>query len=123
MADLTEARHAGEFIISEGNGNISRDAITIVSGSGVVKAGTVIAKITASGKYKPSTATGSDGGQTAIAVLFDTVDATSADIAGVAISRNAEVNGNILSYDSTVDDSTKKAAKSVQLAAVGIIVR
>lgn len=123
MAALTEGRYAAEFVLSEASGSRSRDNITIVSGAGVVAAGTVLGKITASGKYKPSTDTGSDGGQTAIAISLYKVDATSADVAVAAITRDAEVNRNILTYDSTVSDDTKKSAKHTQLAAVGIIVR
>jgi hypothetical protein len=123
MAVLTETRHAGEFVLSEGNGNISRDSITIVSGAGVVRAGTVLGKITASGKYTPSPATGADGSQVAVAVNIYEVDATSADVAVAAIMRDAEVNVNTLTYAASVDDNTKKAAKATQLAAVNIIVR
>jgi hypothetical protein len=123
MAVLTETRHAGEFVLSEGNGNISRDSITIVSGAGVVRAGTVLGKITASGKYTPSPATGADGSQVAVAVNLYEVDATSADVAVAAIMRDAEVNVNTLTYAASVDDNTKKAAKATQLAAVNIIVR
>ncbi|MGR0183208.1 head decoration protein [Azospirillum aestuarii] len=123
MAALTEGRHAAEFILSEGNGSVSRDAITIVSGAGKLAAGTVLGKITASGKYTASPATGSDGSQTAAAILLSPVDATSADAAGVAVTRFSEVNGNTLTYDTSVDDATKRGAKATQLATVGIIVR
>lgn len=123
MAVLTETRHAGEFVLSEGNGNISRDNITIVSGAGVIRAGTVLGKITASGKYTPSPATGADGSQNAVAINLYEVDATSADVAVSAIMRDAEVNSNILAYAASVDDNTKKAAKATQLASVNIIVR
>jgi len=123
MAILTEGRHATEGLLSEANFHRSRDNIVVVSGAGVLSPGTVLAKITASGKYKPSTATGSDGGQTAIAVLLYPVDATDADVPVAAITRDAEWNINTLAYDATVDDDTKKLAKRTQLAAVGIIVR
>lgn len=123
MTILTEGRHAAEGLLSEANFHRSRDNITVVSGAGKLAPGTVLAKITASGKYKPSTATGSDGGQTAVAVLLYPVDATSADVAVAAITRDAEWNVHNLAYDASVDDDTKKAAKHAQLAAVGIIVR
>jgi hypothetical protein len=32
MPELTEGRHAGEFLVSEGNGRISREIITVLSG-------------------------------------------------------------------------------------------
>jgi hypothetical protein len=50
MAILTEGKHPGEFLASEGNGTLSRDVVTLISGQNLV-AGTVLGKITASGKY------------------------------------------------------------------------
>lgn len=119
----TEGRHTGEFLLSESNFHRSRDNIVIVSGAGVLAPGTVLGKITASGKYKPSTATGSDGAETASAVLFRAVDATSADVPVAAITRDAEIKAFALAYDATVNDDTKKLAKRTQIAAVGLISR
>ena len=124
MTIMTETVHATEFLRSEGCGTISRDVVTIVSGAGVVLAGTVLGKITASGKYTPSPDTGADGSQVAKAVLYRTVDATSADVTGaVIVSRHAEVSAGDLTYHSSVSDATKRAAKATQLAAVSIVVR
>lgn len=123
MTKFTDGRHTGEFLLSEANFHRSRDKITIVAGSGIVKAGTVLGKITTGGKFKPSTNTGSDGAQTAAAINLATVDATSEDVDVAAISRDAEVKGPVLSYDVSVDDDTKKGTKATQLAAIGIIVR
>lgn len=123
MAILTEGRHAAEGLLSEANFHRSRDNIIVVSGAGVLAAGTVLGKLTAGGKYTASPATGADGSQVAAAVLLYPVDATSADVAVAAITRDAEWNGKTLAYAASVDDDTKKAAKHAQLAAVGIIVR
>ena len=54
MTKFTEGRHPGEGLFSEANGHRSRDVITIAAGSGVVGPGTVVGKITASGKFAPS---------------------------------------------------------------------
>lgn len=123
MVTYTEGRHPGEGLLSEANFHRSRDKVTIVSGAGVLVPGTVLGKITASGKYKPATATGSDGGQTAAAVLLYPVDATSADVEVAAITRDAEWISSQLTYGATIDDDTKKAAARAQLAAVNIIAR
>jgi hypothetical protein len=123
MATLTESRHPGEFILSVGDAGYSRDRITVAAGSGVLDVGTVLGRITASGKFTASPATGSDGSQTAVAVLYARIDATSADADAVAVVRHAQVNGKQLAYAASVDDGTKRAAKATQLAAVGIIVR
>lgn len=120
---FNEGRRPGEFLLTEGNGQISREAAVVASGSGVISPGTVLGKITASGKYSPSPATGSDGAQTAVAVALYGCDATSADQKITVVARDAEVKADALVFQSTVNDATKKAAKATQLAAVGIIVR
>jgi hypothetical protein len=51
MPELQEGRYAGEFMVSEGNGRISREIITVLSGE-TLQAATVLGKVTASGKYK-----------------------------------------------------------------------
>lgn len=123
MAILTEGRYAAEGLLSEANFHLSRDNITVASGEGKLPAGMVLAKLTTGGKYVPAKMTGTDGSQTAVAVLLYPVDATSADVVVAAITRDAEWNVNTLSYFVSVDDATKKATKHAELAAVGIMVR
>ena len=127
MSTLTNKIRAGGFIQSEAPFAQSRDRVTIYggfTGAAALLAGTVLGKITASGKYTISPNTGSDGSQTALAVLFEDVDPTAGDVAAVAvIARGAEVRAEDLTYDSSVDDGSKKAAKATQLASVGILVR
>jgi hypothetical protein len=62
----------------------------------------VLGKLTASGKFIPSPATAADGSETAIAVLVGSVDATSADVVAVAVTRHAEVNRYGLFYDALI---------------------
>ncbi|MGM3109726.1 head decoration protein, partial [Bacillus cereus group sp. BC307] len=90
--------------------------VTIASGSGKLFAGMVLGKITASGKYKPYDNDNADGSQTAAAILVYDVDATSADVAAVAIVRLAEVWTNRLLWASTVAGG-EKAPAYVELAA------
>lgn len=123
MPVLNEGRYPGEFLLSEANGERSRDAITVASGAGVVAAGAVLGRVTASGKYVLSPDTGADGSQTAVAVALYGCDATSADQKIAAILRDAEVNVNVLTYAASVNDATKRGTKATQLATVGIIVR
>jgi hypothetical protein len=56
-------------------------------------------------------------------VLLGWADITDGDVEAAVISRDAEVNGDCLEYEATVDTDNEKAAKATQLAAVGIIVR
>ena len=67
---------------------------------------------------------GSDGAQTATAVLLHAVDATLADAVGIVVVRGPVIVSRAgLAYDATVDDGTKIAAKITQLAAAGIVAR
>ena len=69
MPELQEGRYAGEFVVSEGNGRISRETITVLSGE-TLEAGAVPGKVTASGKYKvldPAAVDGSEAAQPAAA--------------------------------------------------------
>ena len=126
MTVLTNRIRAGGFIQSEANYARARESVTIsggTGGAGVLYAGTVLGKLTSGGKYVASPATGSDGSQTAVAVLFDDVDATADDVVAGVLARDSEVRAADLTYDSSVDDDSKKAAKHTQLLAVGIVVR
>lgn len=71
----------------------------------------------------PSAATGSDGSQTSAAILVFPVDATSADAKAVVVARHAIASHNGLSWGTTINDATKRAAAIGQLKAAGILVR
>ena len=122
MTTLTESTHAGEFLVSEANGTLSRDVVTIVSGAGVISAGMVLGKITASGKYSPYDDDNADGTETAACIAFDEVDATSTDVNVTAIFRDAEVKLSALQWAAT-NDATDKANGLADLAAKNIIAR
>jgi hypothetical protein len=121
MPELNEGRCAGEFIVSEGNGSISRETITVISGQNLAAAA-VLGKVTASGKYKALDPAASDGSQTAAGVLYDTVDASAADAEGVAIVRLAEVNAAELVWPDGITGAEKTTARG-ELAALTIIAR
>jgi hypothetical protein len=121
---LFEKPHPGNFILSEDDeGRLSRDNVVIASGAGRLLPGTVLGLAATTHKYSPSPATATDGTDTAIAVLVGEVDATTADVTAVVITRHAEVNHFGLIYHASVDDDDKKAVKRDQLRAAGIIVR
>ena len=123
MPVLTQPPSMGDVLKYEVNPNYTREVITLLQGM-PYPVGSVLGRITASGKYTLSTATGSDGGETASAVLLYAVDATLADATGIVVVRGpAIVSRAGLAYDASVDDSTKITAKLTQLAAAGIIAR
>jgi hypothetical protein len=74
------------------------------------------------GKYKAYDDTATDGSEVAAGILFNEVDATSADQPGVAVVRAAEVASAKLVWGAG-QDSTMKANGLADLAILGIIAR
>jgi len=123
MSVLTQPPSMGDVLKYEVNPNYTREIVTLLEGM-PYPVGSVLGKITASGKYKLATSGGSDGAQTAVAVLLYAVDATLADATGIVVARGpAIVSRDGLAYDASVDDGAKITTKLGQLAAVGIIAR
>jgi hypothetical protein len=123
MTVLHQPTSMGDVLKYDVNPNYTREIITLLAGM-PYPVGSVLGKITASGKYKLATSGGSDGAQTAAAVLLYAVDATLADATGIVIMRGpAIVSRAALAYDSTVDDAAKITTKIGQLASLGILPR
>ena len=123
MPVLTEPPSMGDVLKYEVNPNYTREVITLLQGQ-PYPVGSVLGKITASGKYKLATSGGSDGAQTATAMLLYAVDATLADAVGIVVVRGPSIVSRAgLAYEATVNDAAKITAKIGQLAAVGIIAR
>jgi len=96
MTILTESVRAGEFIVAEANGTISREEIIIAAAAGALKAGTVMGKITASGKYVAYANGAADGSEVAAGILYGPADDLAVDQPGVIIARHAEVEETLL---------------------------
>jgi hypothetical protein len=123
MTVLHQPALSGDVLKYEVNPNYTREAVTLLEGTNY-PVGAVLGKITASGKYKLATSGGTDGAQTASAVLLFAVDATLADAVGIVVVRGpAIVSRAALAYDATVDDAAKIATKLGQLASLGIVPR
>jgi hypothetical protein len=90
-----------------GNLQFVTDSVTITGGPFV--RGSVLGKITASGKYTLALSASSDGSQTPAAILADYADGSAADvISGVYLM--AEVNGNALTLGTGITLAAAKAA-------------
>ena len=123
MTVLTQPPTMGDALKYEVNPNYTRETVTLLTGM-AYPVGSVLGRITASGKYKLATSGGSDGAQTASAVLLYAVDASLSDAVGIVVVRGpAIVSRAALAYDGTVDDAAKITTKIGQLAALGIIAR
>lgn len=119
VTTFTETKHAEEFLFSEGNGNISREVITVASGQ-KLKAGQPFQL--SAGKAIAATGTVNTAGAivTAVAgILSAAVDASStganADVPNCAyIARHAEVVDSLIEYNgvgSTQKTAIKKSLK------------
>lgn len=97
---------------------------TITDGSTDFAAGDYFHIVVAAGSGKATawSPTAVTGQQVAAGILYDAVDASSADKKGVITARDTEVNGAELTYFTGATDGDKALAKS-QLAELGIIVR
>ncbi len=129
MTTFNEGRHTGEGLLSEATGSRSRESVTVASGAGIIAPGSVLGLYTSganAGKYALAPAAAADpdvGNQVAVAIALYGCDATSADQKIAVVTRDAEFNGNTLTFHSSVNDAAKIAAKATQLAARGVIVR
>ncbi|MGY6709714.1 MAG: head decoration protein [Rhizobiaceae bacterium] len=114
--------NTAHYIVSEANGFRSRDVGIIASGSGVLKAGSVLGRVTASGKYVPFDPDGEDGSENAAAILYEGCDATESDVRRTLTARDTEVHADVLQWADGVDDNDKTAALTA-LADFGIVGR
>lgn len=103
------------FLLSEAPGQRSREHATVTVAGTAIKSGTLLGKITASGKYVPYSNAAADGSQTAVAILYEKCDAATGDVTKVIIVADAEVNR----FELTGLDTAGEA----DLLALGIKVR
>lgn len=110
----TESMHAGEFLLSEGPGTISREAINVAAGS-ALEPGQILGLVTVTGEFAPYQPTAEDGSENAIAILYGPLGKSDVVRRGRAIVRQAEVSEAHLTG---LDPAAEKA-----LAAHFVIVR
>ncbi len=121
MTTLTETTHPGGFLVWEAFRDYTRETVTIATGT--LDPGTVLGKITASGKYAAHDPAATDGTETAVAVLWGKADASAGDVAAVALVRGpAIVNRHDLVFVGTPTEPEIAAAHAAIFAA-GILVR
>jgi hypothetical protein len=126
MPVLTQGPTLGDLVKWECYGAYNRETVTLLAGT-VYPLGAVLGKITTSGKYRLAPAAeveGSEGAETAAALLLEAVDATGADQVAVVLARGpALVARDLLAFDASVDQPAAKATKEAELVALGIVPR
>ncbi len=86
-----ETIHAGEFLLSEANGQISREAINVAAGAALAP-GQLLGLITASGEFAPYDPAAEDGTENAACILFGPLGQSDTMRRGRAVVRLAEVS-------------------------------
>lgn len=117
-----KANTLSAFIKAEEEQSYSRKDITVASGQNLA-IGTVLGKITASGKYAAYDNDAVDGTQTAAGILTAAVNASAADAPGVAVVREAIAAKEQLIFGAGVTTQGEKDAAYVDLEAIGIVCR
>lgn len=120
MTILTSTQRIKAFVLSEGEGTLSRENVTVTQTGTAIVSGTVLGKITASGKYIPYLDAAVDGSQTAAGILYNHLDAATGDIKAVAFVRSCEVNGNELTGLDANGTADLKALDVIVRTATGL---
>lgn len=126
MVTLTEGARSAEFLVSEANGYRSREVVTVVvPANSTINGGAVLGYDTSASKYVNPDFSFASGDTENNALLFETLvneTGSDLDVEATVIIRDAEVNGNHLTYV-TGADANAKATVNTALKALGIIVR
>lgn len=104
MTTLTQGYLTGEFLISEAPGDRSRSTVTVtVTGNTALPSGTVLGKITATGKFIKYSDAAADGSQTAVGVLLNALPGVNGDYQAVIFDDDCEVIGSVLNGGAGLD--------------------
>ena len=119
---FSESMNLGDLLKYEAPNLYSRDRVTVASGQNL-PLGTVVAIVTATGKFKQIDPSAEDGTQVAAGVLLQNCDATLADRDnGLVVARHAIVSDHALQWPEAIT-AAEKASAIAQLKALGVLVR
>lgn len=119
MAPVTEPRWTGEHVVSEANGQRSREEGTLASGK--LPAGAVLA-LDADDNYVQLAPGASDTTNQAVAILYGPTNASAGASPCVIHRRDCEVSDECLTWPDGITEE-QLATATEQLAGAGIIVR
>lgn len=120
MATKTLGKLTGQYIRWEASPSYSRDVETIDATGGALVAGTVLGRVTASGKLIAHDTAAADGSQAAVAILYEGIDAV--EESRTVTARVSEVVGDDLTYHDAATTNEKTAINDA-LKALGVVVR
>jgi hypothetical protein len=91
MTQTREPLHAGEFLLSEGAGTISREVINVAAGP-ALEAGQILGLVTATEQFAPYDPAAEDGTEVAVAILYGPLGESDVERRARAVVRLAEVS-------------------------------
>lgn len=122
--EMNNNNTTAHYLVSEAKGMYrSRDEVTVTGNvTAAIDAGTILGKVTASGKYVPLTLSGTTGAETVAGILFEGVPVGVADHQRTITARDSEVKEAQLIYPAGAN-TAQKTAINTALRALGIIPR
>ncbi len=121
MPFLNSIPRIAEFVLTEAHGQRSRENITVVQTGAAIFSGTLLGKITASGKYKAYSNGASDGSEVAAGVLYNHLPARTGDTKAVGFVRDCEVIRDVLIGLDTAGEADLKNAGVLVRGRTGLI--
>lgn len=121
MPELNSKPRLAEFVLTEARGQRSRENIVVVQTGAEILSGTVLGKITASGKYKPYSNAASDGTEVAAGVLYNYLPALTGDAKAVGFVRDCEVVRDAMTGLDANGEADLKAAGVIVRGRTGLI--
>lgn len=116
QAKFSSDTYVPDKLIATNPNLLLSNGITVLSGQNLVR-GTLLGKITASGKFVKSLSASADGSQTPAAILADDCDASAADKAAIAFFR-----GDFQDAGVTFGTGHTAASTQVGLRDIGIYI-
>lgn len=127
MVGIVEPPRLSGLIKYELDPSYCREEVTVLAGSGAARAltlGTVLGRLTATGKVLELALTGSDGSQTVSGVLVThTTAPDGVDASGVALVRGPAIVADLALIYPAGATTNQKATINTALAGLGIVVR
>lgn len=116
MTALYNAPKLKPFVLSEASNQRSRDNVVVTAAGTAIPSGTVLGKVTATGKFVPYSNSASNGSEVAAGILYQSVpEGITGDVKAVIFNADCEVNRKEL--------TGLDAAGEADLRALGIKVR
>lgn len=91
MPILNQVVKVDEFLLSEANGFLSREEVTVTLSGTALPSGTVMSQLTATGKWVKYLDTGTTGTEVASGILMETEPGITGDVKAVMFVRDCEV--------------------------------